>query len=240
MRSFRRRDRGLSEIVGTLILILIVVSAATLLAAFVASYQKQLQSEQSYAHDQSLESIHILALSTVSNAAGTSFTSFSFELASEYVNPSSILGITINGDVIGPFTWTNLTTGLTGTYVVGENLELQPFDIVQVNLGLTCPGSSCSFPGAVPTPNTYLNFNVYTVLQNDFTRVFLPPVPLFVVSEINPTGGSRTYSWTGPVRSSRREIPPWFSGHGQSPIPRTRRPPFGPEPVRRQSSLPPC
>jgi flagellin-like protein len=54
----RRRlgSRGLSEIVGTLMLVLIVVSAATVFAYYVASYEQQLIAEQSLNHQRSLES----------------------------------------------------------------------------------------------------------------------------------------------------------------------------------------
>jgi flagellin-like protein len=191
MRSVRRSDRGLSEIVGTLMLVLIVVSAATLLAAFVATYQAQLQKEQSFSHDQSLESIHILSLATKTNAAGTNFSSFGFTIGSEYVNPSFIVAITINNEPLKNFSWMNYDTGATGWYEEGRDLNLSPFEEVKITTNLSASSPAYSFfNGSVPMPNEYLKFDIYTYLQNDFSRVFLPPVPLEQVSLVNLTGSS--------------------------------------------------
>lgn len=192
MRSLRRSDRGLSEIVGTLMLVVIVVTAATLLAAFVASYQKQLQTEESFSHDQSLESIHILALTTKLNPEGTNFTEFGFTLASEYINPSVILGISINNNPLKNFSWENLDNYSSKGYTLaGQNLDLSPFEELSVSTDLSWSSPAFSFfdNASIPVPDHYLKFDIYTVLQNDFSRVFLPPVPLEVVSEVNPSGG---------------------------------------------------
>lgn len=198
MRRFRRSDRGLSEIVGTLMLVVIVVGAATILAAFVASYQKQLQTEVAFSHDQNLESIKILGLTTAVNNGV--FTGFNFTLASEYVNPSGIFDVYINGDPLLDFAWTNVSTGLNGTYdpEAGQtDMVILPFQQVTIE---TCLVKSCvlngatvnnSFiPGDEPVPNHYIKFDVITHLDNDFSRSYLPPTPLPIVSELNPSGNN--------------------------------------------------
>jgi flagellin-like protein len=185
----RRSDRGLSEIVGTLMLVVIVVTAATLLAAFIATYQKQLQTEESYSHDQSLESIHILSLTT---EVGTGeFTQLGFTITSEYVNPAAILAISINNAPLKSFAWENLTTGVSGEYIQGEQLTVQAFQEITVTLDLNSSDTNYSFfnSSEVPVPNSYLKFDIFTGLQNDFSRIFLPPTALAVVSEQNPSGG---------------------------------------------------
>jgi flagellin-like protein len=186
MHRFRRSERGLSEIVGTLLLVLIVVAAATALAAFVAGYQKQLQQKQSFTHDQSLESLHILGLSVLLNANRTQFTNFSFTLASEYVNPSIILGISINNYPLVSFSWKNLSSNAWFTNVLPEQLTLAPLQEIFVSTNLN---NGFLSPSAIPLPNQYIKFDIYTELQNDFTRIFLPPVALGVVSETNPSAG---------------------------------------------------
>jgi len=200
MRRFRRSERGLSEIVGTLMLVVIVVTAATLLAAFVASYQKQLQTEETFSHDQSLESIEVLGLTT--KVGGGVFTSFNFTLASEYVNPSGVLDVSINGAPLVDFFWESVTNHTNGTYNVGNpnGLTIQPFDqvIISLCLALVCktPAGNADYnfsflgPSDVPVPNHFIKFDVFTHLHNDFTRVFLPPTPLAVASELNPSGNN--------------------------------------------------
>ncbi len=190
MRSLRRSDRGLSEIVGTLMLILIVVSAATLLAAFVASYQAQLQKEESYSHDQSLESIHILAMNTSLNLAGTQFATLAFTIGSESVNPSTIVGLSINNNALKTIYWKDLDNGTKGSGTPAPYLNITSLEEVMIWLNLNSSQSGFSFfePSAAPTVNQYIEINIYTVLQNDFSRTFLPPVALGAVSEVNPSG----------------------------------------------------
>jgi flagellin-like protein len=189
MRRLRRSEHGLSEIVGTLMLVIIVVTAATLLAAFVASYQKQLQAEQAFTHDQNLESLRILGLNTT--VRNGSYTTFGFTLASKYVNPSSVLNITINSQPLKFFNWSDVAEGTKGHFRGGA-LNLSPFEEVYIALDLNPASSNFSFfgIGSVPLPNHYLVFNVYTLLQNDFTQIYLPPTPLAVVSDIDLSAGN--------------------------------------------------
>jgi len=170
-------------------LVIIVVTAATLLAAFVATYQKQLQSEEAFTHDQNLESLHILGLNTTVGSGN--YSGFGFTLASKYVNPSVVLNITINGQPLKFFNWSD-TTGTDKGKFRGGPLNLSAFEEVYISLDLdpATPEFSFFVPNGAPQPNEYLIFNVYTLLQNDFTQVFLPPTPLPVVSEINPSGNN--------------------------------------------------
>src|SRR5690348_9978222 len=96
MRRISRSRRGLSEIVGALMLVLIVVVAATALSAFVASYQKQLQAEQAIHQDRTLESLTILHAAPPLNATETKLAQLQFTVASLSVNPSTITRIEIN------------------------------------------------------------------------------------------------------------------------------------------------
>jgi flagellin-like protein len=182
MRRFRRSERGLSEIVGTLMLVVIVVTAATLLAAFVATYQQQLQTEQAFTHDQSLESLKVLGLTTALDASRTAFENINFTLASEYINPSTVLGISINNVPLKSFWWENLANHTWQETTLGASLSLASEQEILVSTS-TSSGND-SFLGAPPVPNVYLKVDVYTLLQNDFSRVFLPPVALSVVSNL--------------------------------------------------------
>ncbi len=62
MRRVRGNSRGLSEIVGTLILILIVVAAATALSVFVTGYEKTVLSQEANTHERTLESYTIFGV----------------------------------------------------------------------------------------------------------------------------------------------------------------------------------
>jgi len=119
MRSFRRlrprRQRALAEIVGTLMLVVIVVAAATAFSFFVASYQKQLQAEETLSHDRALESVKVLDVAETTcaayadhcNASGVpsdSFANVSFLVASLDVNKISISGLFLDGTGVVNYT----------------------------------------------------------------------------------------------------------------------------------------
>ncbi len=180
---WRRPRRGLSEIVGTLMLVVIVVGAATALGAFVASYQKELQQQRSLAHEQSLESLRILGLSSALDPAGTAFQNLSFIVASEFVDPSTVVSISVNNAPLVRYTWENLTSSVWHSVQLGNGAELTlaPEQEILVSTNL-----SMSFSGPAPLPNHYLKIDVYTILLNDFGRIFLPPTALAVVSETSP------------------------------------------------------
>ncbi|HXY47469.1 MAG TPA: archaellin/type IV pilin N-terminal domain-containing protein [Thermoplasmata archaeon] len=191
MRSFRRSDRGLSEIVGTLMLIVIVVSAATLLAAFVASYQRQLQSQEAYTHDQDLESIKIFGIATSLNVAGSAYRGINFTLASESGESSGILGIEVNSIALYTYWWedqANHTWSECGLHL-GCTLVLAPLQQVFVATNTSTTNNSYTL-GSPPLPNQYLKIDVFTNYQNDFRQVFLPPAPIALVSETNPSGNN--------------------------------------------------
>jgi len=113
------------------------------------------------------------------------------------VNPSIVLDILINNQPLVHFNWTDLSTAATGSFRIGGNLNITSFHEVYVALNINDStyaqkNSTFSFfnPSEVPKPNQYLKFDIDTLLQNDFTRVFLPPTALAVASEINPSGTS--------------------------------------------------
>lgn len=107
MRRRRGSSRGLAEIVGTLMLVVIVVAAATAFSFFVASYQKQVQAEETLNHDRNLESMKVVGVSEVHCLVGKTnvcdaggapscaecFANVSFTIASLDVNPMGITNL---------------------------------------------------------------------------------------------------------------------------------------------------
>jgi flagellin-like protein len=117
MRRWRANARGLAEIVGTLMLVVIVVAAATAFSFFVASYQKQVQAEETLNHDRALESLKIIGLSEMpcdikpkecgtGSSCGICFANVSFTLASLDVNSMGLTNIFLNHLPVVNFTAT--------------------------------------------------------------------------------------------------------------------------------------
>jgi flagellin-like protein len=212
MRPFRRDRRGLAEIVGTLMLVVIVVAAATAFSFFVAAYQKQLQAEETANHNRALEDVKIISVSEVpcsgvtcndTHASNESFAELSFLVASLDVNSIGITGLLLNGRGVVNYTATfangtsidpcydksahipgNLTSGLVSCLP----LSVPPYSSVRLVFNLDKNGSGAfAFGGTYDLilPTTDVTLQVLTQLTNVFTETFAPPdaiISVFFVS----------------------------------------------------------
>jgi flagellin-like protein len=192
MRHFRRNVRGLAEIVGTLMLVLIVVAAAVAFSIFVSTYQQQVQAQETYQHDQALESVHILSIAPNVTGSGQ-YRSLNFTMAAEDVNPSTITGIAINADPVIFYNVTDLELNVTPvqlttvTLSAGTNFVLTPGDEATVHVNFT---TGLAFPLPLTSSN-YVKIDLYTAYLNDFSRVFIPPSAIILV-DTNVLGNSIT------------------------------------------------
>jgi len=170
-------------------LVLIVVAASIAFAAFVASYQKQLQTQENATNQRNLESLRVLSLAEVHPEASpnqTNLENFTFVLASEYVNPSTIISISINGNPLRSFAAMELspTPGTVHCNSSASPLVLVPFEQVEITVvtdSAASAGCGYSFFSSLTFPlDQFLQVSLFTQLQNTFTNVFLPPtaVPL--------------------------------------------------------------
>lgn len=193
MRPIRRDFRGLSEIVGTLFLVLIVVAAAASFSLFVASYQKQLQQEQGLAHDRALEGIRALdVVPRLNNTSGT-WATLNFSIVSDDVNPMVVTGVSLNGFGLKQYSafGFDVTTGIVDWITVGPGgaLSLQPREEVALVVNLTAGPSFSFFTGVAVHPTDYLKLQTTTALTNVFTSVFIPPTAIALVTTLETWNG---------------------------------------------------
>ncbi len=182
-------------------LVLIVVAAAIALAAFIASYQKQLQSQQAEAQQRNLEELKVLSVAHVTPDPSntTNLANFTFVLASEFINPSTVASVAVNGNPLRFFLVQNISPagGSPECYNDSTPFTLPPFQVVQVtvnssNVPLT--SGTCPFAFFDVTTNvvvdSFLKISLFTTLQNTFTQVFLPPTALPLVSTTSQFTGT--------------------------------------------------
>ena len=190
-------------------LVLIVVTAATAFAAFVATYQKQVQTQQAQAHARSLESLRVLGVHPTA-AAGSTITRINLTIASLSVESSGVTGILIDDAPLLVYT---ATGDISGALNLSAPIA---FTIVAFGQVLI----SASFPSnPIPLDLTkYIKIEVLTSLDNSFIQVFVPPtaiaqvstiqtfaggvpatVPLLDGSESFPMGNATIVSWTWTV-----------------------------------------
>jgi len=180
-------------------LVLIVVAASIAFAAFVASYQKQLQTQENATNQRDLESLRVLSLAQVSPEVSpnqANLGNFTFVLASEYVNPSTIISISINGNPLKSFGATELapTPGTVRCNSSAVPLVLVPFEQVEITVvtdSAATTGCGYSFFSTLTFPlDQFLQVSIFTQLQNTFTNVFLPPTAVPLVSTLAEFTGS--------------------------------------------------
>ena len=192
-----RSRRGISEIVGALMLVLIVVVAATAFALFVQSYQKQLQAERALAQQKGLETLRILSVAPTPDLAHPGrWSQLNLSLASEYVNPSTVNDIRVNGHPLSQYSvWrVNLSNGALSQYAIlpGANLVVAPHErlSVLINISKTLPVYSFVEPTVVLAMTDYVQVDLVTQLQNDFEQLFLPPTAIALVSSLLAFNGT--------------------------------------------------
>ncbi|HEV2316537.1 MAG TPA: type IV pilin [Thermoplasmata archaeon] len=196
-RALRAHRRGLSEIVGALMLVLIVVVAATALAAFIASYQKQLQTEQNLTQQRALENLRAMTILPLDSASTpTQWAALNFTVVSLYVNPSVITSVSVNGNPVRNYTaWSlNLSTGQFQSTIVGAGGELRigPHEQFNLNVSTVPSAAASSFydPSVVIHTTDFVKVEIFTALLNDFKQVFIPPSAVPFINLIEAGCGS--------------------------------------------------
>jgi hypothetical protein len=178
-------------------LVLIVVVAATAFAAFVQSYQKQAQSEQTFSNEQHLESLHVLSVTPIANVTSHNATwlTLNFTVASEYINPTTITYLTVNSNAVAQYTvWrVDPNSGLLVPSAVdlANPLTLNPREQVGIVITFSLSPTVGSFVNLdyLLSTTSYVQLNLFTALQNDFVGLFIPPTAFAVVSTVSSFSG---------------------------------------------------
>jgi|GEM_PF-1424849 len=187
MRRFRRNERGLAEIVGTLMLVVIVVAAVTAFSLFVASYQQQVQKQEAYVHNQALESLHVTALRPSYNGTQNVYNSLNLTVVSNDINPTVITALTINDDSVTTYFVTTTSVPLQGITIPTGGLNVTGTDFTMpaessATILVDFGGNHSSFAFPVTLKGSqYVKINLFTADSNTFTQVFLPPTPVIGV-----------------------------------------------------------
>lgn len=211
MRQRRRSSRALAEVVGTLMLVVITVAAATSFAFFVSAYEKQVLAEEQHTHDVALEKIRVTGLSfglagTASHLSYYNISTRSLEPYSPYPYTQSVSLTLVSGDVN--------TMVVDGVTLNGVSLLGYIDSLCAYQNGTICPETVSVPPEAIvslvlytnlPTPfQSPYELSLFTTLGNDFTTTFLQPVAV-IKATILPVGdeaipqfdGSQSYQPAG-------------------------------------------
>jgi flagellin-like protein len=200
-------DKGVSVIVGTLLLILITVVAATSLAVMVSQLQNNYVKEQQHLAKVNAENLSIQSVVFKDNQTiwvnewnisnSQNWSSISFTIVNMNTNDSIVEGIAINGNWAINFEDNagNIYNNTNSSY-----LTVPAESYTNVNLDFAANSSSPEDPSGLtdfPTPpgfsvSTQQDIAVITSLSNTFQKTIRPPNPVYQMSIESQNLGSTT------------------------------------------------
>jgi flagellin-like protein len=210
-----QNDQGVSVIIGTLLLILITVTAAAALGLMISQMQKAEMTRQSQITAVKDEDIVISGVSLANNANlwGTSpynisnsqnWSSISFNLMNLNTQDAGVAAIAINNYYEYPINFTslslstpqgycNLTVEGSGCQVLGSNsntpyLTIPAGKSIQVTLNLTSSLTG-SYSPSIETGNQ-IDIKILTSLTNIFEQTYRLPTPVIIYNTETTTLGS--------------------------------------------------
>ncbi len=192
MRRLSDDKRGLSEIVGALMLTLIVVVAAGSFAVFINQKQQSAQQQQLYDQQKQQEALEITGLNPRSSSGY--FDQLNFSVASNHNLRSIVAKLMVNN-----YTVRNFNASIFGhapiSYSYLSNISIEPHE--QLNIMITPNdlfGNNVKFKSS-----DYVELAISTDYQNTFSRAFMPPsavIKLSTESQWNASANHNTGNYT--------------------------------------------
>lgn len=213
-RQFHRDDAAISEVVGALLLVVVVSSAAFGFGLFLHAQAKATEAQKAAELEKELEKVAVQAIAPVDAfdatcAAGSDGTwdSVSVTLVSLHLHDTRIQTLRLNGIPVthawvGPTEYDFTVAGTEIPIKAREQLTLQLRNVDSHPSGGSCPlPDAYSLGGnqatqAIATSDS-LVVDVMTALTNSFSRVFVPPTALGALEATPGVAGAYTFVGTG-------------------------------------------
>ena len=181
MKKLANDSSAISEIIGALMLVLIVVIAASAFALFISQQQKIQQDNQLIEDQKAGESLLISSLSlNRTHPTDTIWTSLNVTVSSLDQGSSQIDRISINGYPLKSFQVARFNATSNGNVYVNMNYN-QTFvipsqQIVNIYVNMS------DFFGAVKLPvDGPIDCDIFTAYSNEFQKVYYPPTSIISI-----------------------------------------------------------
>jgi flagellin-like protein len=170
-------DRSaVSEIVGALMLVLIVVIAASSFAVFLSQKQNETQKQQLIDLEKSLERVEVTSFA--GENSGDDWLSFNFTISNLYSEDVTITRLAINDHAAAGYVVTreDMYGGgfYTKTMTDVDELTLAGREVIRMLVNVTASNTSLYMPTTFSIKD-YLKVDISTERGNIFSRVFIPP-----------------------------------------------------------------
>lgn len=191
MNRFIPDQRGVSVIVGALLLTLIVVTAAASFSLFVNQQQEERQEAEAQEQRRELEEIDVVSIQPT--YVNKTLVNLSFTIGNRHLKASDIMGLRINNHMWYKDIIVRNETGGNVTYdtVAYENLSLASYEDITFTLRYLNDSNATSRVQGYQdiSVNTPITIRVLTGLSNSFEQTFYPPTATIRIStEEIPTG----------------------------------------------------
>jgi hypothetical protein len=178
MRLLKKDRSGVSEIVGAMMLVLIVVIAASSFAIFLSQYQASEQAQRLDDQKRTQEKIKITSIVPLDDDDDGMWDSFNFTITSLHNERSEISRMAINDNTVRQFTVWRISeyTGMLEDqeYEAGDTLILSAREAMTV-LVEVADFNSMYNPSAVYSTDGYVKMDIITGWMNSFSKTFAPP-----------------------------------------------------------------
>ncbi|WP_019176214.1 type IV pilin N-terminal domain-containing protein [Methanomassiliicoccus luminyensis] len=202
MRLLKKDRSGVSEIVGAMMLVLIVVIAASSLAVFISQYQQSAQAQKLDDQKKSQENIQVTSIVPIS---GTDYDdkkwkSLNFTIASLHNERTEITRISINDHMIRNYEVlrVNPSSGSLENekHSAQSTLNLAPRDEIIIHLDVEDP-LAFYIPGVSLLTSGYVKIDITTAWSNGFSKTFAPPSAVLTAPSLsnwlNKSTGNQEY-----------------------------------------------
>lgn len=200
MRLLKKDRSGVSEVVGAILLVLIVVIAASSFAIFISQYQESQQAQKLDDQKRTQEKIKVTSIMPKNGTDNddNKWIALNFTIASLHNERSEITRIAINDNMVWSYQvwrvspYTGLLEGKN--YTTKDTVNLAPRDEITVHVDIPL---SLYTPSVSLLTSSYVKIDITTGWQNSFSKTFAPPS---AVATHSPGSWTNTSNSSKPVQ----------------------------------------
>jgi hypothetical protein len=179
MRTLHRDEGGVSEVVGALMLVLIVVASLSAFFVFISEKQQDLENQDRLETIKELESIGITSIEPSDTDSDGDWDQILVSIASIHLEKSTITTMYLSNTPVENIYFRNSGGIYDIQLKMSEGLKINGRELKEFMVYL----ENDDFYGSAPTIKTtdYIKLDLLTSYSNSFSRTFTPPQAIFVI-----------------------------------------------------------
>lgn len=183
-----RKKRGISPVVATLVLVVVVVASVTSFALLISGFQTQAENHNDQLQNEKNEDLQISTLQLYPpNWDTVNITGLNMTISNLNTDPSGLVGVEINGNYTAFSTIGDANLSPYSVLSNGNYTQINSTQIIQGRgtLHLELNLSADAFQEPIPRSSSII-INLLTMAQNIFSFSIYPPVANFITQDVSP------------------------------------------------------